>query len=188
MKHRGRSVLHTTLYNQWGLLHHRYHEVTNDLDVNSILDLSLRNCYHLRLSIFEDWFLIDGNAIDRLRKHPKIVKDLLEYLGFDFNKILEALKNLREKYHHINTPNSLRGLDLPLWRNEQGKLVKPPGLDFDEWEKWLKNKEIPEYYMWNLISLITGKQGIKARMFTAQTFFVEGHRREDEHNGSINYY
>ena len=188
MKHRGRSVLHTTLYNQWGLLHHRYHEVTNNLDVNSILDLSLRNCYHLRLSIFEDWFLIDGNAIDRLRKHPKIVKDLLEYLGFDFNKILEALKNLREKYHHINTPNSLRGLDGPIWRNEHGKLVKPPGLDFDEWEKWLKNKEIPEYYMWNLISLITGKQGIKARMFTAQTFFVEGHRREDEHNGSINYY
>lgn len=188
MKYRGRSVFHTTLYNQWGLLHDRYHEVTKDLDINSLLDLSLRNCYHLRLSLYEDWSQLDSNAIDRLRRNPLIVKDLLDYLGFDWNKIIDFFKSLREEYHHINTPNRLRGKYGRVWRNEFGQLINPPSTDFEEWDEWMKRKEIPLFHMWELIYLISGKKGMGYRMFTTQTFFVEAHQNEDTVNGSINYY
>ena len=45
-------------------------------------DLQLRECYHMRLSMYVDWRLLTGAALDRLRKYPGVVIALLQFLGF----------------------------------------------------------------------------------------------------------
>lgn len=187
MKHRGRSVIQLSLFNQWSVLHPRFIEVDDNLNVKALRDLTLRNTYHVRMSLYHDWTELDHGAIERLKKYPNIVKDLVEYLGFDWNKLMHLLGLKREEFSHVNTPNKFRGTKNP-WRNEHGKLVTPPDESFDEWKKW---KKVPDYYMWEIIHILSGKRYHDLRGFTVQTFWVEAYRKDNldnVNNTSIHYY
>lgn len=187
MKHRHESVFQCDMYNQFGLLHKRYIEVDDNLKINSILPLTLRNMYHIRLALYEDWSLLSYAARQRLANYPDIIKDLLQYLGYDWDKICKELNKLQEKYHHVNTENRLRGQRGKIWRNEEGKLVEPPPVEGykSEWETY---KRVPDFIMDKLIQLISGKTYIDIRELTVETFFIEAYRDEETFNNGIYYY
>lgn len=49
-------------------------------NVSATQNLDIREPYHLRLGIYYDWSLLDDDALDRLRKWPGVVDDLICYL------------------------------------------------------------------------------------------------------------
>ena len=180
----GGSVFNVGLYNQWALLHNNYIEVDDELYVVSKLDLTLRNMYHIRLGVYEDWTKLTQRALDRLQRRPDIVRGILIFLGFDIGMINNWFRGLHEKYHHVDTPNAYRGMQVPIWRNEYGQLVVPPSEDeYTTWDKWDK---IPQYLWYKLIYLVSNKIAEDVRIFTVQTSFVTAYRREDNDIG-INY-
>lgn len=187
MKYRGESVFQCSLYNQWSLLHNKYFEVHDDLTMHSLEKLFLRNMYHVRLSLYEDWEQLSHGARERLRKHPRIIKELLEHLGYDWQKICDQLNKLYNKYHHINTENRLRGMSGKIWRNEEGQLVEPPpaGGYLEEWKNY---KEVPRYVMDKLIQIVSGKFRRDIRMFTVETSYVEAYDDKESYQNGIYYY
>lgn len=51
--------------------------VDADLNVRTQYDMSLRDINHMRLSFVFDWTALDKPALDRLRRHPEVVRLLL---------------------------------------------------------------------------------------------------------------
>ena len=187
MHKRGESVFQVQLYNQWSQLHESYISVKEDLTLASLKELTLRNCYHVRLSVYHDWTQLSANALKRLQNHPKIVKGLLDFLGIDIGLLNQILSGMHEKYHHIDTENALRGIDAKVWRNEQGVLTYPPKEDeYTIWDKWHK---VPDHLWWEVIQRVSNTRFDQKSIFTVQTQFIDAHNLEgDRSEVGIYYY
>ena len=175
------------LYNQWSQLHESYIRVKEDLTLASLKELTLRNCYHVRLSVYHDWTQLSADALKRLQSHPKIVKGLLDFLGIDIGLLNQILSGMHEKYHHIDTENALRGIDAKVWRNEQGVLTYPPKEDeYTIWDKWHK---VPDHLWWEVIQRVSNTRFDQKSIFTVQTQFIDAHNLEgDRSEVGIYYY
>lgn len=75
------SVFNITLYNQHTMLDRNYLRMDENCNIFSPIALQLRNMYHVRLSVVEDWTLLSQNARRRLLKRKYLAKLLWNWLG-----------------------------------------------------------------------------------------------------------
>ena len=88
----GLSIFNLSLYRNIYIVNN-YLTVDSDLNVNTIGDLSLRNYYHLRLSIVTDLSLLSQDALDRLRNNGDALEIILRYLDPNAADMINILYN-----------------------------------------------------------------------------------------------
>jgi hypothetical protein len=74
------SALHVGLYMGRLLMDGSFIEMDEDLNIRSTKPLNKRKYYHIRLSIVSDLTMLTEDAKTRLRGHPCVVNNLLEYV------------------------------------------------------------------------------------------------------------
>ena len=74
------SVFNIQLYQAEDRLRHTLFRVNTNYDVVATTMLDLRQVYHVRLGIYNDWTKLSDNAKRRLRENPDVIKKLIDGL------------------------------------------------------------------------------------------------------------
>ena len=82
-----KSVFNVSVYENEIRLEERLFKVNPDGNVTGLDNYNLRKTYHVRLGIYYDLSLLDEAALDRLRKHPDVLKTII-------NELFPNYKNL----------------------------------------------------------------------------------------------
>lgn len=111
----GLSIFNLSLYRNIYIVND-YLTVDSDLNVNAIGPLSLRNYYHIRLSVVTDLSLLSKDALDRLRNNGDALKIILEYLDPDAADKIKILydnyvtkQNLNDIIDYLNKATMSQG-------------------------------------------------------------------------------
>lgn len=89
-----KSIFNVALYKSMYLSAWQNIEVTAQLDVKAIADLSLRTSHRVRLSIVADLGLLDKQALERLKAYPKAAVKIL-------SAISEAVRNYPGQFQNV---------------------------------------------------------------------------------------
>jgi hypothetical protein len=98
------SIFHVSLYRNLDLLPHGALEVDFNLNVKSTRLLSLRNYYHVRLSLVTDLRQVDRDGLDRARSHGSALVEIL--------KTIEPSLEERNLLPPVNKHNYITRTDL----------------------------------------------------------------------------
>lgn len=74
------SVFQVSLYEDFDMLDSSSIYIDSDYNIKATSNLDLRKQYHVRISVYWDWTKLSDAALDRLRRHPLVVKKLVGYL------------------------------------------------------------------------------------------------------------
>lgn len=74
------SIVQIGLYMGRNLMDGRFIQVDEDLNITSIMPLSKRQYYHIRVSLLTDFTYLTEAARARLRKYPCVVQNTLDYI------------------------------------------------------------------------------------------------------------
>lgn len=114
MTHPTKSVFQVQLYNQYYMCNPDHLYVTPCIKVKNTHPINLRNNYHLRLSLYEDWSYLDPAAIERLQQHPNVLNKLIDHL--------DMCKNLKKDHYSNHDMNELIKCTTGLRVDPQGQM------------------------------------------------------------------
>lgn len=158
---RASSVFHFQMFNQWALLNNKYYHIDENLNLVNTLDLDLDNVYHGRLNLYQKWSEVDPMGLERLSYYPDVVRDLVIYLGFNWQVVVKWICEHKAKFKDIDILSNCE----------------------DYWWYWIKIGKIPGYWMDIIVRIISGLGFSElGPMRTVETLYVESYR-----NG-IDYY
>ena len=124
IRHEKMSVFNLALYSGDDLVSpDRFTLSSNGLIVANE-DLSLRENYHLRLTLYMDWRLLNAAAIERLRMNTKIAIELLQFLGFAKSSVNDGVVSNRAGIMDL----SAISVNMPIASNKMRVIVDNTGL------------------------------------------------------------
>jgi len=129
----GEAALMVNLYSGELIVDSTKLSIDEDLNITVSDDLDLRNIYHVRVSIANDWSRLSAKAIDYLRSHGTLCNLLLSSLAPELEEMGLLPTPIANDYiprlqfwnavHHIRTTNSKYHNHLEVNRHHVAKMV-----------------------------------------------------------------